>query len=191
MQKLEAVPGVRSVGLTISLPPDLLQVTDNFMVEGQVLPPNQSAPVGPVVMASDGCSRRSASRSSAAARSTRATRSASAPTVIVNETLARKYLPGVDPIGRRLKIGGPERPIGPKNPWMEIVGVVGDIKYSGLDAPPEPTYYLSVPAEPVERAVRRRPQRRRIRPRSASAAREAVAALDKDIPVARLERWTR
>ena len=53
MQKLEAVPGVRSVGLTISLPPNLLQVTDNFMVEGQVLPPNQSAPVGPVVMVSD------------------------------------------------------------------------------------------------------------------------------------------
>ena len=53
VQKLEAVPGVRSVGLTISLPPNLLQVTDNFMVEGQVLPPNQSAPVGPVVMASD------------------------------------------------------------------------------------------------------------------------------------------
>jgi putative ABC transport system permease protein len=44
VQKLEAVPGVRSVGLTISLPPNLLQVTDNFMVEGQVLPPNQSAP---------------------------------------------------------------------------------------------------------------------------------------------------
>ena len=53
VQKLEAVPGVRSVGLTISLPPNLLQVTDNFMVEGQVLPPNQSAPVGPVVMVSD------------------------------------------------------------------------------------------------------------------------------------------
>ena len=47
---LDARPGVRSTGLALSLPPNLLQVTDNFMVEGQVLPPNQSAPVGPVVM---------------------------------------------------------------------------------------------------------------------------------------------
>src|SRR6185295_8139303 len=53
LQKLEVVPGVRSAALAISLPPNLLQVTDNFMVEGQVLPPNQSAPVGPVVMVSD------------------------------------------------------------------------------------------------------------------------------------------
>src|SRR6185295_11128949 len=47
--RLDALPGVHSTGLAISLPPNLLQVTDNFMVEGQVLPPNQGAPVGPAV----------------------------------------------------------------------------------------------------------------------------------------------
>jgi putative ABC transport system permease protein len=185
MQKLEVIPGVGSVGVAISLPPDLLQVTDNFMIEGQVLPPNQSAPVGPVVMVSD---RLFATlgvpilRGRAFDASDELNR---ADTVIVNETLAKKYLPGVDPIGKRLKIGGPERPVGPKNPWMEIVGVAGDIKYSGLDAPPEPSYYMSYRQNPWNRqfvVVRTSSDPAAL----ASAAREAVASLDKDIPLARV-----
>ena len=47
--------------------------------------------------------------------------------------------PASDPVGRRLKIGGPGRPT---NTWMTVVGVVGDMSYSGLDAPPEPAVYL-------------------------------------------------
>jgi putative ABC transport system permease protein len=185
VQKLEAVPGVRSVGLAISLPPNLLQVTDNFMVEGQVLPPNQSAPVGPVVMVSD---RFFATlgvpivRGRAFDVSDEVDR---ARTVIVNEALAKKYLPGVDPIGGRLKIGGPERPIAPNNPWMAIVGVAGDIKYSGLDAPPEPTYYLPYRQNPWNRqfvVVRAASDPAAL----AAAARQAVAALDKDVPIANL-----
>src|SRR5262249_30458030 len=49
LDRIEAPPGVRAAGLTISLPPDLLQMTENSMVEGQTLPPNQSAPIGPLV----------------------------------------------------------------------------------------------------------------------------------------------
>jgi putative ABC transport system permease protein len=185
VQKLEAVPGVRSVGLTVSLPPNELQVTDNFMVEGQVLPPNQSAPVGPVVMASDALFNTLGVPLVRGRFFDARDEVGGAPTVIVNEALARKYLPGVDPVGRRFKIGGPERPIGPNNPWMDIVGVVGDIKYSGLDAPPEPTYYLPYRQNPWHGqfvVVRTTSDPAAL----GSAARAAVAALDKDIPVAKL-----
>ena len=58
---------------------------------------------------------------------------------IVNETLAKKYFAGVNPVGRFIKDGGPERP---DNPWMTVVGVVGDVKYDGLATPVEPTFYL-------------------------------------------------
>jgi putative ABC transport system permease protein len=185
LQKLEAVPGVRSVGLTVSLPPNLLQVTDNFMVDGQVLPANQSAPIGPVVMASD---RLFATLGVPIVRGRvfdARDEAGRAPTVVVNEALASKYLPGVDPVGRRLKIGGPERPIGPRNPWMEIVGVVGDIKYSGLDATPEPTYYMPYRQNPWNGqfvVVRTASNPSAL----ASAARDAVAALDRNVPIARL-----
>jgi predicted permease len=54
--------------------------------------------------------------------------------VIISEELARRFYPGEDPIGKRLK---------PDNfqsnaPWCSIVGVVKDVKHSGLDAPARP-----------------------------------------------------
>jgi predicted permease len=101
---------------------------------------------------------------------------------IVNETLARRYFPGGNAVGRRLKQGGDERPT---NPWMEIVGVVGDVKYSGLHAPPEPAFYLADRQQPfTSRFVT---VRTAADPRSAlTSIRAAVSALDRDLPVARL-----
>jgi putative ABC transport system permease protein len=55
--------------------------------------------------------------------------------VIVNETLARTYFPGMDPIGQKVKIS-----------WNdtredEIVGVVGDVRHAGLHEAARPTTY--------------------------------------------------
>jgi len=102
--------------------------------------------------------------------------------VIINDALAKRYFQGQDPVGKRLKNGGPERP---DNQWMTIVGVVGDVNYSGLDTAPEPTVYF-----PFRQAtdfgqyvvVRTTGDPHAL----ASAAREIVAALDKDLPVANL-----
>ena len=164
----------------------ILQVTDNFMVEGQVLPPNQSAPVGPVVMVSDRFFRTLGVPVLRGRAFDERDEDGASPVVIVNDALAKKYFAGVDPIGRRFKIGGPERPIGPNNPWMTVVGVVGDVKYSGLDASPEPTYYMP---------YRQNPWRGQFVIVRASAdphglanmVRGVVASLDKDIPVALLK----
>ncbi|MBO0859293.1 MAG: ABC transporter permease [Chloracidobacterium sp.] len=48
---------------------------------------------------------------------------------IINETLARRYFPGEDPIGKRFKFGGPQS----ENIWFEIVGVVGDLRRQRLE----------------------------------------------------------
>jgi predicted permease len=101
---------------------------------------------------------------------------------IVNETLAARYFPDGNAVGRRLKQGGAERP---NNPWMAIVGVVGDVKYSGLNAPPEPAFYLADRQQPFDR--RFVIVRTAADPRSAlTSIRAAVSALDRDVPVARL-----
>ena len=58
---------------------------------------------------------------------------------LVNETFARRYLGGQsDPIGRQFNIGV----IG-MDPWWTIVGVVNDVRQSGLDRQPEPEVFLS------------------------------------------------
>ena len=49
-----------------------------------------------------------------------------APSAIVNETMARRYFPGDDAIGQRIRFGG-----GTDDPWFTIVGVVADAKVQG------------------------------------------------------------
>ena len=51
------------------------------------------------------------------------------PVVIVDESLVRRYWPNENPIGKRINHGGDPG----RNPWMTIVGVVPNIKHSGLD----------------------------------------------------------
>jgi predicted permease len=61
---------------------------------------------------------------------------ASTPAVaIVSESLSRKYWPGDNPIGKRLK------PDFKGSPWCTVVGVVGDVRHWGADVDIEPTAY--------------------------------------------------
>lgn len=53
--------------------------------------------------------------------------------VVINETMAQRFWPGADALGRRLKFG---------DDWLEIVGVVKDVKNRSLSEPPQPFFYL-------------------------------------------------
>jgi putative ABC transport system permease protein len=55
--------------------------------------------------------------------------------VIVNETLARRYFPGEDPVGKRLGLSAP-------TDWREIVGVARDARNFGLDEEVRPEAYM-------------------------------------------------
>jgi predicted permease len=63
--------------------------------------------------------------------------------VIINRTLAQKYWPDQDPIGKRLRI---ER----GNRVVQIVGIVPDSKYDDLDEPQLPFMYLAISQHPRE-----------------------------------------
>jgi putative ABC transport system permease protein len=64
--------------------------------------------------------------------------------VLVDQTLQRRYWPNEDPLGKQISFGG--RP--GTNPSFTIVGVVGDIKSDGFDAPSAPHIYLPVRQSP-------------------------------------------
>jgi putative ABC transport system permease protein len=56
-----------------------------------------------------------------------------APVVIVSDSMAKKYWPGENPVGRRLKIG--------QGPWITVVGVCGDIIQDWFNRRNNPTMY--------------------------------------------------
>jgi putative ABC transport system permease protein len=68
----------------------------------------------------------------------RTDRALSRPVAIVNETMARLYWPGQDAVGKRFKVGDPDS----EAPWVTIVGIVGDVRQMGLDAPVKAEMYL-------------------------------------------------
>jgi predicted permease len=71
--------------------------------------------------------------------------------VVVNETLSRRYWPGQDPIGKNVLLTPPvglippaEIPPGYHVPQFTVVGVVSDARYGSLDKTPEPVVYASI-----------------------------------------------
>jgi predicted lysophospholipase L1 biosynthesis ABC-type transport system permease subunit len=56
--------------------------------------------------------------------------------VVINETMARRLFQGEKPVGQYLRTGS-------TSPWMQIVGVVGDIRHTGLEQEPAPELYIS------------------------------------------------
>jgi putative ABC transport system permease protein len=60
--------------------------------------------------------------------------------IIINQTLAKRFFPNEDPVGKRLVFGGD--PSDPKS-YNTIIGVVGDVRGLGLDQEPPPAFYFN------------------------------------------------
>jgi len=94
---------------------------------------------------------------------------------IVNETFARRHFPGEDPIGRTLITGMAQLP-------SQIVGVVADVRSSGLNTPPEADYFLPALQRPeafTNILVRTNVGAAAMTP----LVREALRAVDPDLPL--------
>jgi predicted permease len=68
----------------------------------------------------------------------------SPPVAVIDENMAHSYWPNADPIGKRIKLGGLDN----KNPWLTIVGVVGNVKQYALDTDSRVALYLPHEQEP-------------------------------------------
>src|SRR5215831_1055496 len=141
LEKLQALPGVRAVGITMSLPPNLLEITNPFTVEGQGYDRQRKLQLAEEMAVSPDYFRALGIpliKGRFFSPSERVEREKDPMIVIINETMAKQYFGGKDPIGGRIQTGDPD----PRSPWETIVGVVGDVKYSGLDSGPQPTIYV-------------------------------------------------
>jgi predicted permease len=94
---------------------------------------------------------------------------------IINETFARRFFPGENPIGRTLVTGMAQLP-------SQIVGVVADVRSTGLNTPPEPDYFL--PALQRPETFTNILVRTDFDPASMTATvREALRSVDGDLPL--------
>jgi putative ABC transport system permease protein len=138
LQRVEHLPGVVAAGYSTSIPLDWKGGTSGFYPEGL------KAPIPG--MAYDANDRQvSANYLKAMNIALRQGRyfdnrdnAQSLPVAMVNETMARQYWPGENVVGRRFKMGGPDD----KGPWLEIVGVVADVRQMGLDEPVKAEMYF-------------------------------------------------
>ena len=63
---------------------------------------------------------------------------------LISEALQRKYFPGEDPIGKRIRVLG-----NPKNAYAQIVGIVADVRDQSLATEPRPLYFMVHSQTPV------------------------------------------
>jgi len=96
--------------------------------------------------------------------------------VVINHTLARQFFPDEDPLGRKIWVGNKNS----KNP-PTVVGVVGDIKYKGLDLPEDPAVYAFY--DPPSAGVRIIMRTEQDPNQLIGAVQSVVRSLDSNLPI--------
>jgi putative ABC transport system permease protein len=133
--RLAAIPGVTAAGGTTRLPLGSTTVTTQVDVEGHPRPRGEWPEVE---------FRRAVHDYFTAmgipllrGRTFTSEDGPDAPRVaVINERMAQRLMPGEDPVGRRIRCGSTTAP------WITIVGVIGDVRHSGLEEQPAPELYI-------------------------------------------------
>jgi putative ABC transport system permease protein len=133
LRRARAVPGVETAATTDSLPPDRQNDADSFEVEGHPLAPGELNPIISDVTVGTEYFRTLGIPLVKGRYFTERDKMDAAPVAIVSEGFVRRFLPNEEPLGKRLRYN---------TNWMEIVGVVGNVKYLGLTVDTDPAYYM-------------------------------------------------
>jgi predicted permease len=175
---IENLPGVQSAGASVTLPLSGDWSTADFGIEGRPFPADQQ-PVAERESVSPDYFRTMGIPLLKGRLFTAGDRDGTSPAVIINQTMATRFWPREDPIGKRL-LG-----LTDKYEWQEIIGVVGDVKHDGLDtASGLQTYvpYFQVPSSWMAIVVRTAQDPHNL---VASVSRQ-IYAVDREQPVAQV-----
>jgi predicted permease len=186
LARLDGAPGVAEVAAVNWLPLGGSLIRGTFLVEGvREIPPAAAVVSKPAV--SPGYFR-ALGIPLVSGRDFDARDGPSSPgVVIVSASLARALWPGADPLGKRLTSGfGPPE----EQPWLTVVGVVGDVKQTGLGDETLPAVYMPLPQAPRPFLLRRLTFVVRTTGEPAAVApllRGAIRRVDANLPFDRVE----
>jgi putative ABC transport system permease protein len=181
IERVRRIPGVVNAGYTSALPLTEEGNTNGYIVEGQnpVERHNQDA-LFRVMTA--GFLETMGARLREGRTLTEDDRAATAPVVLVNETLAKRHWPDGNAVGRRISLEGSEG----KELWLTIAGVVHEVRDRGITIGTKPAVYMPLAQagsywpRPADLAIRTKVDPMTILP----AVRVAIAEVDKDQPLA-------
>jgi putative ABC transport system permease protein len=177
LDRIKAVPGVQSVGLVSALPMGASNnIVTAFEIEGTAPAASGENLAANYVVVSPDYFRTMNIPLQKGSVFTESDAPAQ-PKAIVNETMAHRYFQNQNPIGKHLTLDVPPEPIS-----AEIIGVVADVKNSGLDSEVKPVIYVSYlqapwPAMSLVARTTREPLD------MVSAVRGQLLAIDKDQPI--------
>lgn len=182
LRRVEALPGVKSAAVTTNLPLYQQGNSTSITIEGRPAPPPGQELIVVTRVISPHYFQTMGIQLLRGREISEQDKVDSPGVAVISETMARKYWPGEDPVGKRMTPGKPESP----DDWMTIVGVVKDVRQFELDAAPKPQMYLSYTQaeffEPRDLVVSTN-----VEPLSLAApVRRAVWDVDKDQPVSNI-----
>jgi putative ABC transport system permease protein len=137
--RLRSLPGVVSVSEAFTVPLGLMSAMERLIIEEHPLEPGQPEPNVLYNMVSPDyfeTLRIPVHRGRVFAK---ADSEQAAKVAIVNETMAKKFWPNEDVLGKRFKFRGPDKA---DRSFIEVVGVVQNGKYRGVVEDPLPTFYV-------------------------------------------------
>jgi putative ABC transport system permease protein len=184
LPNIKALPGVQSVGACSVIPMSGTNSSGSFQIEGRQIPPGQSSPHGDRWQAAGDYFETMKIPLVRGRYFNVQDNANSLGVAIIDETMAKKYWPNEDPLGKRISISGEGTPQDPK--WREIVGLVGHAKHRNLEGESRVQYYIPYAQRPTSNSmfvvVRTSGDPNSL----AATVRNAVRNLDKDLPVFRV-----
>ncbi|MCG6957582.1 MAG: ABC transporter permease [Gemmatimonadetes bacterium] len=136
LSRVDDLPGVSAAAAAYSIPMTGGGNTWSILIEGQPAANVGDAPAEPVQRVTPGYLRALGLTLVKGRWINDADDATSIPVVVVSESMARKYWPGEDPLGKRMKV------FSEGWPWMQVVGVVNDVRHRGPGAEPRPRWYV-------------------------------------------------
>lgn len=126
LEKIEAKPGVRSAAATMIFPlGESMPMQNDFMIEGQV-PGQTSVPIGDFRVVSADYFTTLRIPVIEGREFSKVDRPNSPPVVVINRSSAHRFWGNQKPLGKRISTDNGKT-------WIQVVGVVGDVKQNGLD----------------------------------------------------------
>ena len=184
LEKVTAIPGVRNASISMSLPLQGSAFGMPFLIASHPRVPISEAPGAPYELVSAGYFPTIGATLHKGRFFTERDDENSPPVAVVNESFVKQYLPKDEPLGQRLLVEElltGKTQLGPPIAW-EIVGVVRDVKFGGLNSSGVPMIYVPILQSPWASGILG--LRTATEPASvAPAARAVLAQLDPNMPV--------